>query len=459
LFSLGACEDPNELGVELPGTTPIGTAFEDFTVTASTILQDSLPTLKRDLWLVGRVQDGNTQGTITTRTALELTLSRGDTLPSQFTNSQLDSVVMFANFSRVYGSATQPVQLDIYNLAQKLDEKVNYHSSMPIQTSGAPISKVTLTNLNRVTRNKANTADSIQLPLRLPLAERKAKDGSNTLTPFFQDLFSKMNTAGFNQQQLDAYWRGLGIAPSDGYSGAIIGFNRTTDAVIYVHFSVNGKPKAFRLYFGDPTAAGSGAAAPLYYTQISYDRNGGPFASLVKDSDEVSAAVTGDVTYAQDGTGLVTKLSIPGLNTLLNRPGLLINRAELTIPVRPYSNALFPLPPAMYLYEASPNNRVLLRKVGLTPTERLVQANGNNPTGSQQEAVLALAETSATNKYYSAVITSYVQAYANDQLSGERPSSFLLTPNLRRLGLLSLNRATLDATGMRLRVYYTTPQR
>ncbi|QHJ08410.1 DUF4270 family protein [Hymenobacter busanensis] len=453
MFSLGSCEDPNELGLDLPGTTSISAQYEDLPVVASTILQDSLPTLKRDLWLVGQLRDNNTEATTTARSALNLVVSE-DSLPSKFTNARFDSVVMYLGYSRVWGSATQLANFDVYNLAQPLNDRALYYSSTPIQVAGSPIANSGPVKLNRVIRNKANTADSIQLPLRLPLA-------LNNSNSFFSGLFTKLNTTGFDQAALNSYFKGFALAPAASMQNAIIGFNRTAESELVFYYTapnVKSKQKQYRLYFGDAVAGGSGAASPRYYTQIDYNRAGGRLAILANDKDSVTADVTDGNVYTQSGTGLATKLTIPGLAQLRNRVGLIVNRAELIVPVKAGTNALFTLPNALFLYEVNRNNRILLRTVNAEPKERAVQADGQNPRGIENEAALLSAEPTTGNRQFSTSLTSYVQAYLNNQLDGERPAGFLLTPSLRRAGQLSLDRAVLNASGIRLRVYYTTPK-
>jgi hypothetical protein len=121
---------------------------------------------------------------------------------------------------------------------------------------------------------------------------------------------------------------------------------------------------------------------------------------------------------------------------------------------------LFPSVSALYLYEANATNRVLKFMDGVTPTERIVQADNANPRGANLEAAL---RQRGDGGVYSALLTTYVQAYVSDQLSGPTPAALLLSPTLRRTGTLarenplSLDRVIIDAQNIRLRVYYTKP--
>ena len=165
---------------------------------------------------------------------------------------------------------------------------------------------------------------------------------------------------------------------------------------------------------------------------------------------------------------------IPGLADLRNRQNVSVNRAELLVPVKPFSNTLFPYPTATYLYEARADNQVLQRaRLGHIEVNRLVQAEGFNqqsqsvgPQGQGSQATGLLYALDATNSYYSILVTSYVQAYLLNQLGGDLPDALLLSPTLvlpqayqpdNNL-TLSLNRAALDASNIKLRVYYSNQQ-
>ncbi|WP_165903828.1 DUF4270 family protein [Hymenobacter gummosus] len=471
LFSLGSCEDTNELGIGLPGTAPISTAYEDFPATVSaiqgsTILQDSLFTTQKSHFIVGKLRDGNTGGQLEARAFLEIAAtgsgSTADTLPSQFAAQTpvLDSITMFAAFDRVYGSATTPVQLSVYDLQQPLDDFTTYSSSSSIPF-GQPIVLNVPVSLNRTIRNKRNTLDSIQgLPIRIPISKAGAH------TPFAVRLFDKLKTTPgvfLTDRDLQTVWKGIGLVSNT--TGTAIAFNRSAVSGVNVFYHINVTPtvtkkKIYRLLFGDPFQQ---ATAPRYFTNINYDLSAAPLPFNVLQGSgaaQVPASSSGGTVYTQDGVGLVAKIIIPGLDTLRNRQAkrnLIINRAELIIPLRPYSTAQFAAPSQLYLYEANnANNRVLKYTSGVNTVDRLVQNEGYLVPTTGQEAAFRLTEVSATNKYYSGLMTGYVQAYAKNQLSGPAPSAFLVSPTLRRPSSpLTLDRAAIDAQNIKLRVYYS----
>jgi len=175
-----------------------------------------------------------------------------------------------------------------------------------------------------------------------------------------------------------------------------------------------------------------------------------PFDVLTDGTKSVRTA--DNLAYMQEGTGLAAKLTFTGLDALRDQSALAINRAELIIPVKSSGNVLFPNPTQAFLYEINAQNRVLQRTVNISPVERIVQTNLANQLGQGNEAVVTLYNLSPTNKYYSVVITTYLQAYLANQL-GEQAAALMLSPVLRRSFGLSLNRSVLDAQNIKLRVY------
>ncbi|MCB2410425.1 DUF4270 family protein [Hymenobacter lucidus] len=471
LLATTSCEDPNDLGVELPGTSPINTEYRDYPVEAATILQDSVETLNADRALVGRVTD-NVLGTTTAKVLYNLRTSP-DSLPHQFTNAKLDSVVVVSAFDQVYGSSAQPVHFDLLPLAEPLNEKKTYNAGVADVALGSAIGTNLISSLNRTKKEeRANglkklikNADGNKVPgtvdstttvtvpdptIRLVLHKDQVRNSELATR-----LFGALNDASFTQAKLDEIIKGLAIAPAAGYSSAVLGINRSVDNRIFVYFhsTKTGRtqpyvPQPYTIRLGTSYAS-SDPNAPRYYSQISTALKA-PFDVLANGTQSVRT--TDNLAYMQEGVGLAAKLTFTGLDALRDQSALAINRAELIIPVKSSGGALFPNPTQAFLYELNAQNRVLLRTVNISPVERIVQANLQNQLGQGNEAVVTLYNLSPTNKYYSVVITTYLQAYLANQL-GEQAASLMLSPVLRRSFGLSLNRSVLDAQKIKLRVY------
>jgi Domain of unknown function (DUF4270) len=290
------------------------------------------------------------------------------------------------------------------------------------------------------------------------------------------DLFAQLRVPGFGQPQLDSKLKGLAIAPNATYNSGIVSFGRPNSSkmVLYFHSSSRLKTqrnlpadtlkRSYSVYFGPAFSSGglSSSSDPRYYTQITPELPAA-LAPLNGNSGFVPSTLLNGTSYAQEGTGLGTRVTFTGLDVLTKAAaagGLTINRAELRVPVKPYSSVLLPAPLQLYAVEVNSSNTVLQRIVNYLPTDRIVQADGSSQTGAGVPAVGYLTAISAAQTYYTLPITSYLQAYLNNQLGGNPASLVLLadsyaTSPLRLYNTLTLNRATLDAANIKLRVYYS----
>ncbi|GAA4351814.1 hypothetical protein GCM10023185_10800 [Hymenobacter saemangeumensis] len=480
-LALAACDKGTDLNVDLPDTTAISTSYMavQLGTGAGTVQLKPVETLKTDRYLIGRLTE-NVSGTTTAATYFNPQLTmRADSLPSKFDRPVLDSVVLIMDYERVYGSATTPARFDIYNLTAKLDEREVYNSESVVGVNAAPLAQNLVGRLDRtrqVASNGSDTNPSVMVTVpdqtfRL-LLQRSASPMVTSM--FFNNLFNAMNgSAVFNQAALEQQLKGLAIMPNPTYSSGILSFSRGSVPRIEVYFHETDKPRKWRAYpiaFGPVYSAQGGSVArdPRYFTRITSTLTDGTELRALTSvappapATVVPAGATSGKTYLQEGVGLGTIINLnrPELRTLRNLKGLAINRAELRVPLKPYTNALFSLPGGIYALEADANNRVMQRVVNFEEIDRAVQVDGANPRGVNSEAYSGPAINSGTaTPYYSLVVTNYLQAYLNNNLDGELPNSLILVPNIRRSFVreptLGLNRAVVDAENITLYIYYS----
>jgi hypothetical protein len=492
--------------VDLPDATSVNTQYQDFDVVSGTVRLTPVQTQKTDHFLVGRLLD-NVAGTTTTNAYLNIVdASVADSLPSKFVDPKLftgtptlDSTVLVMGFDRVYGSSSTTARFDVYKLATALDDRQVYNSSMS-QPLGDALGLNVPSRLNR-TQQQVVTAAVDPTPttagspavtttvpdpsVRLVLQRRVAISSSQPIInlPFADDLFGRLRVAGFGQPQLNVVLKGLALAPSASHNSSIVSFGRPYGArlVMYFHSTSAWKvrtgalrtdtlKRTYSAYVGPVYSSGglSSTTDPRYYTQIT-NTLPAAFSALNSQSGFVPNALLNGISYAQEGTGLGTRITFTGLDALTTSAkngGLTINRAELRVPVRPYTNALFANPAQLYAVEVEANNTVLQRTINYLPTDRLVQADGLDQLGSGFPAFGTLNTTTPAQPYYSIPVTSYLQAYLTDKLSGN-PVSLVLTPDssplasrngistIQPYNTLTLNRAALDAPNIKLRVYYS----
>ncbi|MCA8833052.1 DUF4270 domain-containing protein [Hymenobacter sp. BT728] len=471
------CEKANDLGLELPGTSPITANYLDLPVSASTVRQQPIETIKADHVLVGRLRDMYV-GTTTAAAYLNMQVLpsslTNDTIPATFTAQRLDSAVLFVPFDRVYGTASQPLQYDLQTLAQPLDERTVYTSTSTGAT-GTTLLTNQLAPLNRYRTVKqrvasGNSTDTTTTVITTSIPDQVLRirmlRNSSTAT-LANQVFNALKDGTPTQSKLDAVLSGFAIKPSASHQGNIVGFNAGSNASIIFYYTgtttsgtvTKVRPHFYRVWFAHSNSSTPGK----YFTQLSTDLSGTPFAGLTTTQSQLPAVASGGYTYAQGGTGLATRIEFQGLDNLRNNTDISINRAELLLPVKQNSNGLFPYPGGLYLYEANSQNEILTRTVGATTYDRLVPAEGAvgsvrlTPTsagpGTAAQAVTPTGQDPI--QYYAVPLTEYLQAYLQNRLDGELPSGLLLSPTLRSNLTLNLNRAQLDANNIKLRVYYS----
>ena len=283
---------------------------------------------------------------------------------------------------------------------------------------------------------------------------------------FATDLFAQLSLPNFDQPKLDAALKGLAVVPSASHTSSILSFGRSFNSRMVVYFHgiatrTDTLRRTYSVYIGPVYSSQSLPTYrdPRYYTQL-ISTLPPALAALANTSGSVSANALNGTSYVQEGTGLGTRITFLGLEGLLNTPGLTVNRAELRVPVKPFTNALFASPGQIYALEVDGSNAVLQRMINFASYDRVVQADGYNQLGYDQflptdtKALGLLTDITTSQAYYSLPITNYLQAYLTDKLEG-RPAALVLTPNIRAASTLTLNRAALDATQIKLRVYYS----
>ena len=492
-LALTSCDTGTALNVDLPDTATVNTQYQDFDVASGTVRLGPVQTQKTDHFLIGRLADNVVGNTMARAFFNVVDVSVPDSLPSKFTDPKLfsgpptlDSTVVIMGFDKVYGSSNVPARFDVFQLATPLDERQVYNASSS-ESGLVPLTQNVSSRLDRTMVQVVTAADITVTPnipavtttvpdqtVRLVIQRRAANGSSQPAVPlaFANDLFAQLRVAGFNQSQLDAKLKGLAIAPNATYNSGIVSFGRAyvSKMVLYFHSTSAWKTRgnvspadtlkrSYVTYFG-PAFSSVGLSAsndPRYYTQITNDL---PPALAVLNSSAgyLPNAALGGTSYAQEGTGLGTRVTFMGLDVLSQSAaagGLTINRAELRVPVRPYANVLFPNPSQLYATEVSATNEVLQRIISYLPTDRIVQADGTSQTGAGSPATGLLTTVSAAQTYYTLPITSYLQAYLNNQLDGNPTGGIVLVPNIRNTNTLTLNRTVLDAANIKLRVYYS----
>lgn len=492
-LALAGCDTGTALNVDLPDTTAVNTQYQDLPLSVATVRLAPVQTLKTDHFLVGRLNDNVVGETVANgyfnvldaRAIVNIGGSVTDSLPSTISTTAqpaiLDSTVIVMGFDQVYGSSATPARFDVFQLTASLDDRQVYNSGMSQPVAATPLGTNLTSRLNRtqqvvVTAAVAATTTTAGIPavmgttadptVRL-LLQRQAvpASGSRPAIPavnptLFSSLFTKLSQPGFTQATLDGELKGLAIKPSAGYASAIVAFSRGyRQRILFYYHTDAATRRTYSVYFGPVFSSLnlSTSRDPRYYTEILNPNLPANLAVLANRAGAVAPSVLNGSSFAQEGTGLGTRVSFTGLSDLIaaaTAGGLTINRAELRVPIKPYTNILFTNPSVLYAVEVDAGNNALQRIVNYIPTDRVVQADGSDPLGTTSYAVGSLVDATTTQAYYSLPITSYLQAYLYDKLGGN-PAALVLAPNVQNSSTLTLNRAVLDAANIKLRIYYS----
>ncbi|MFM6938183.1 MAG: DUF4270 family protein, partial [Aquirufa sp.] len=151
---------------------------------------------------------------------------------------------------------------------------------------------------------------------------------SNTLGSELLAKYSDKTLAG-GGPTFRASFPGLMMKSSTTAKSALIGFSPAYSRMTLHWHNPNDTTKySVNYYFSLSSAMMTEVHAR--YNQFKVSRTG-VLANLTKSGNSVPAATTGQVTYVQSGSGLVTKLDFPTLMNLKGNRNIAVNKAELVL--------------------------------------------------------------------------------------------------------------------------------
>lgn len=397
IAALASCEDPTDIGIELQDDEQIGTDFTDtLTVNSGTVLlDDSVRSFKVSPALVGQYADP-VLGLVSASTFTEVGLTTLN--PSFGENPVADSLVLSLDYSIIYGSQNSDLTVSVHRLAEGFDERTSYFTNSELAYESAPVGAVTFRpQILTVKRNNQDADSAVLAKVRLDKALADALVALSGQEPL-------KTQEGFRN-----YFRGLALVPSGTVPGSIIGLNMASANTRLTLYYTSGTEK--KEYTFTINTAGA------FFTHVESDRTGTPVAELDTKGEYLPSSLTGGESYIQANTQLLTKLTFPYLDQLKELQGnIIINRAELIVPVKASSTSELAPPPQLVLYQTNSTNFISKNASG---TPLAVQQDGSNVNSTFFPAALAY---NAAKNQYSLNMTNYVQA----MLLGDKPNTGLL---------------------------------
>lgn len=457
-FCITSCDPVGEVGLNvLDSDVPVGATYAEYPAEAATVLRDdSVGTANKDNFLAGNLLDANV-GRTTTEAFLQVEPITANPSARLAAGGRIDSLVLTLGYQLFYGTADRRQQLAAYELTEAFDDAKAYYAESSLATDANPLGVAhfiprydTVKTTRRVlvspwvagdTITKKTTTTEIRLkPVRIPISNDALK----------QKLYEAIGTSSMNTlAAFQSVLKGIAVKPYN-TQGTIVSFSPAAfDTKMVLYYKLP-SPDTTRYSFSFQIG---GTRTQRHFTRIRTDFTSGAKLPQLATAEEVAAAPSNDLTtYLQGGLELGTKLRIPGLQELKARKGsIVVNRAELFIPVHSYSSGVYSVPSRAFLYQLGSSNRPLKTSGEF----RTVQGNGYVQTGNTNPAIVSY---DANQRAYRVLITSFLDAYINDKLPDQATQALMLVPTLTGTSSLNLNRALIDAAPNRikLKVYYST---
>ncbi|MDB5013678.1 MAG: hypothetical protein JWQ25_1880, partial [Daejeonella sp.] len=393
LFTLSACQNQDGIGLEVdPADAVNGYTFNNINVKSQTVTEGTVNTLFLNKHPLGDLSD-DIFGQTTASLAVSLKLP-SDALTFG-TEPVLDSAVLILAYAKEFsGDSTTVFRFDVNQLSEKLTTSSDFTNT----TTHAFNSTVIGTKTGRV-----NLKDSVKVisivtgapDLTLALAPHLRIPISAS---FIKDNFLNGDTTNFKNNYLFSnFIKGLHISMTKVEPGKVGG-------ITLLDFSTSSISK-LELYFKSKNDTKIDTTVKSFAIQ---NLNATPIAATILhnyDGTDVKTQlgnqpVETDITYVQSLAGVRTKLNITNIQDLKALGNIIINKAELVIPV----------PDGTY-NNVAPASRIYLYTTDIAGQRAILPDNA--PFSSTQIRGLSDLQfggyyDSAT-KNYKFVITSYLK--------------------------------------------------
>jgi len=319
-----ACNDPDELGLGLlPATDELGVFNTDTTTLVSfTVNGDSLPTNRLFLgYLLGSYTDpvfGRTDASIYGQLGLSNTPNFGDT------NEILtaDSLVLVLEYlsalssetvSHYYGNLSTPLKVTVYRLTEAMSLDSSYYSNRTFATEAQPIGSGTFIPAPRDTVMLYGEKSNPQLRIRL----------NNQLAADLLAL-NKSDTYASTANWLD-YFKGVYIKTEP-----VNGVNEGSVSQFYL----GGSLSSLWLYFHSNTSGDDSLKYNYPFNAARIHHFEHADASFDARRQVQDPTFNDSITYLQSMAGVRTKIELPYFEQLKTLGTIVVNKAELIIPVQ-----------------------------------------------------------------------------------------------------------------------------
>ncbi|SEM45032.1 protein of unknown function [bacterium A37T11] len=433
LFFLTGCKQEEVISLGNEEQSMGAEIVDSLTVNATTFLLDPLPTAGTGVLLTGKLDDGDL-GKLNVSTYFRTGISVLDaTLPD---GAVYDSISLLLQYNHYYyGDTTKLQHLNLYRLSDEMELKdiptTVEDDEKPVFVSGSTFWA------DQELNHDATVLGSVSFKPH-PLSGRDtvkikvSDDLGHTLFNMAKNADARLK----NAEDFASFIKGFVLKP-DGDGGCVTGFRDSV--LLNVHYSYHRETDGMQVH--DSLVFNLSETA-YQFNAVTADRSGGKLAALVQKRSEVPASQTGNQTYIQGSTGIVTRLSFPTLREFVNQSNLAISKAELVIQTSPKTQTLYGPPSVL--------NLMIANKYG-TPISLLTASYGSGA----QNSYLVKGNNGGSNGQYVFNLTQYVSNQRN--ATSDLNQSLLLTLPVTNL-MNSVNRLVVaagdDKPSIKLRILY-----
>jgi len=307
--------------------------IDTFSTEFSTVIVDSIPTSGTETVLIGSYED-EAFGRITCHSYFQVGLPQ---YYSKDENDIYDSITLLLRYSGYnYGDTTQPFRIVVHQLLEDVepDESGYLYNTSSVSYSLNDIGSKTFIP-------RPGIADSVEIRLN-----------NNIGTDLFNKLLDNDEKVATEDNFLN-YFKGIAIVPDGNINSAIIGFNANEEDLlmrIYSHRigeTLEVLHNDFPMVYSD-----------RQFNHIQHDFSNTLLNIVQRQKVAVPSSETGDKTYVQGGTALMTKIRFPSMQDILLFENGIIIKAELVVKPVKTSYSVFSLPEDLILRETDKINRL-----------------------------------------------------------------------------------------------------
>jgi len=327
-FQLGANFVNSNAGVVLVDTMHINT---------STVRFDSIVTSGVTGLLVGGYKN-NFTGTVTSNPIFKLTSGAFTLIDKDLV---YDSLVVRMNYNGYFiGDTTKLMTINVKQLTKQLKANTDgyLYNTSSFQVADNSLGQV---QFYPQPHSKSN--------LYFHLNDELGK-------VLFKYIVNKNDTVS-NATNFQELFKGMAYVSDENKNQAAVGFAHDSVSLrVYYHEVIKEVDSKVKTYFAFPVD-GSG----IWYNQITHNPTGSLLATIGQSKNVLPSTQTSDLSMVQAGSGIYTKVNIPGINYITGfgkNVAFISSRIQLTPLKGSYSTAN-PLPDSLAVYISDPKNRIL----------------------------------------------------------------------------------------------------